>query len=306
MSGTSVKHTPRIVAEGFVFPETPRWHAQRQSWSFVDIDRGELFEMPDLGSAPRLLHKFDGRISGVAFDNEGGFFISTNVGTIPAQIHHLVPRPGGASSDTKIADLADRAITLNDMTRGPSGHLYVGAINFDARKHFEGHHVEMKPGALHIVDPISGHAEQAPGDVLFPNGIVIPPGARTLLMADSYNHHVCEWNLRPNGRLTDFRVWAKFEEDDILDGMCLDVEGSLWIATGRRLIRARRGGEVTDDIKIAGVHITACMLGGPDGTTLLVTGAASIDRRIVNARPSGVLYAVDVEFAGAGLPSIYA
>lgn len=298
---------PRIIARDLVFPETPRWHARRQAWYFVDIDRGEVFEIASVGPAsPRLLHRFDGRISGLTFDDADGFYVSTNVGSIPAQIHHLTFAASGAGASRKVADLADRALTLNDMTRGPTGHLYVGAINFNARKHFQGEHVEMKPGRLHKVDPANGSVEDVVGDVLFPNGIVIPPGHRTLLMADSYRHRVCEWDLHADGRLANFRIWAQFDEADILDGMCLDAEGALWIATGRRLIRARRGGEIVHEVREPGLHITACMLGGADGRSLVFTGAASIDRRIVDAKPSGVVATFDVEVPGAGLPSLYA
>lgn len=302
-----MKHAPKLVAKGLTFPETPRWHAGRQAWYFVDIDEGALFELGKLGEdSPRLLHRFEGTVSGVAFDDRDGFYVTVNRGPRPATVHHLQAASRGKADTKVVADLSDRATILNDMARGPSGHLYVGAINFDARKYFEDPSVPMKPGRLHRIDPATGAVEAAQGDVLFPNGIVITPDSRRLLMADSYRHRISAWNLDPDGSLGAMSVWAQFGEEDIVDGICLDREGALWIAAGRRVMRVLEGGTITDEIRMDGLHLTACMLGGPRGSTLLLTGAASIDRRIVGASATGVLHALDVRVPGGSLPSIYA
>jgi len=68
----------------------------------------------------------------------------------------------------------------------------------------------------------------------------------------------------------------------------------------------REGGEVTDTVEMGSTRATACMLGGADGRTLLITASDSHDRAYIRANgPSGAIYTVHVPVAGAGLPSVY-
>ncbi len=55
------------------------------------------------------------------------------------------------------------------------------------------------------------------------------------------------------------------------DGICLDAEGAIWLASpvSREVLRVRQGGEVTHRCATPGQAV-ACMLGGPDMRTLFV------------------------------------
>jgi sugar lactone lactonase YvrE len=51
---------------------------------------------------------------------------------------------------------------------------------------------------------------------------------------------------------------------------------------------------------------TACMLGGADVRTLLITASDTHDRAEIRAKgPSGALFTVRVPVPGGGLPSVY-
>ena len=90
------------------------------------------------------------------------------------------------------------------------------------------------------------------------------------------------------------------------DGISLDAEGAVWVASHHQVLRVREGGEVVDVVDMGKTRATACMLGGADGRTLLITASDTHDRAQIRANgPSGALYTVRVPVAGGGLPSVY-
>jgi sugar lactone lactonase YvrE len=90
------------------------------------------------------------------------------------------------------------------------------------------------------------------------------------------------------------------------DGISLDVEGGVWVASHHRVLRVCEGGEITDEVDMGATRATACMLGHGDGHMLLITASDTHDRAEIRAKgPSGALFTVRVPVAGCGLPSVY-
>ena len=110
--------------------------------------------------------------------------------------------------------------------------------------------------------------------------------------------------LNTDGSLGARTVFAKLP-GEMPDGVSLDRDGGLWIASHHRVIRVVEGGTITDEVDMGTTRATACMLGGKDGRTLLITASDSHDRRIIRQNPSGRLFQAGVTVPGAGLPSIY-
>ena len=292
-------YTAHKVVDGFTFPESPRWHGGRQAFYHVDIDEGEIWERK--AGVGRLLHRFDGFISGLTFDDDDGFFVAV---ATERKVVHLQHAIDGVPTPVDYADVSGYfRYGINDMTRGPRGELYLGGFNFDALAKFKNPDIALADGTFVQIAP-DGTVTRASGSVTFPTGIVIGPGNDRVLMADSYRQRISCWPIRADGTLGDQGTWAELG-DGQPDGMCLDAEGAIWFATGNRVVRVREGGEITDTVEFTDGHVTACALGGEDGRTLLVTAAASINRDILHASRTGVLYEVRVDVPGAGLPSIY-
>jgi sugar lactone lactonase YvrE len=294
-----MRYTAAVVADGFTFPETPRWHAGRQAFYFVDIDRGKLFELKD--DTVRLLYQGEDWISGITFDDADGFFITA---IKQRKILHLKGCLTGIGETREIADCSALAHNgINDMVRGARGDFYVGSVNYDALAGFSGP-VERARSPLLRVSP-SGQVEIGSDATFFSNGPVIVPGGERLLVADSFDQCVYSFTIRQDGSLGPASRFADCPGEGP-DGMCMDAEGGLWIASHHRCFRVIEGGDITDEVDTGATTASACMLGGADGRTLLITGADGHDRKKLHQVPSGVLLQAKVKIPGVGLPSLYA
>jgi sugar lactone lactonase YvrE len=294
-----MRYTAAPVADGFTFPETPRWHAGRQAFYFVDIDRGKLFELKD--GRVRLLYQSQDWISGITFDDADGFFITA---VNQRKILHLTGCLTGIGQTHVVADCSSLAHNgINDMVRGPRGDFYVGSVNYDAVAGFS-RPVEKVRSPLLRVSP-GGKVEIGSDATFFSNGSVIAPSGERLLVADSFDQCVYSFAIRPDGSLGPANRFADCPGEGP-DGMCMDAEGGLWIASHHRCFRVEEGGRVTDEVDTGATTASACMLGGADGRTLLITGSDGHDREKLYRVSSGVLLQAKVKIPGVGLPSLYA
>ncbi|MCC7248262.1 MAG: SMP-30/gluconolactonase/LRE family protein [Lysobacter sp.] len=288
----------KILAKGFIFPETPRWHAGRQTFYFVDIDDGKLFQLKD--GEVRMLWKHRDLISGMVFDDADGFLIAS---VTQRKILHLRNWLNGPREIVEYADCSPVAThMINDMVRGPRGDLYVDAVNFDAIASFSGLAERAFSPVVHI--GADGAASLGSDGTNFPNGSVIFEGEDRLLTADTYDECIYAFAIRPDGSLGERTLFAGLP-GEAPDGMCGDAEGGLWVASHHRCIRVVEGGEITDEVATGDITASACMLGGGDGRTLLITGSEGHDRRHLYSAATGVLRTAQVRVPGAGLPSIY-
>src|SRR2546423_945488 len=122
-----------------------------------------------------------------------------------------------------------------------------------------------------------GRYPGAPGGLLFPNGAVIGPEARTLIVGETFRSRYTAFTIATDGSLTDRRVWADLASATDPpplrpDGCALDAEGHIWSADAGsgRCYRIAPGGAIVDRIDPpAGLRFFACMLGGSDGRALL-------------------------------------
>jgi len=107
-----------------------------------------------------------------------------------------------------------------------------------------------------------------------------------------------------DGSLTGRRVWAEVE-GMAPDGLCLDVNGDVWVASFRagEFLHVREGGEVLQRLSVpAGRWALACALGGDDGRTLFLCSAETSTERYLAGDAVGHLEGVKVDVPGVERP----
>src|SRR5690606_3069492 len=176
------------------------------------------------------------------------------------------------------------------------GRAYVGNFGFDLHGR-----APLAPAALALVHP-DGRVEVAAKDLLFPNGMVITPDGRTLVVAETFGARLTAFDVGEDGRLANRRTWAELAGGAVPDGICLDAEGAIWVAspTTNEFLRVREGGAVAVRIAVDRSAI-ACMLGGPERRTLFLCTSRAHAPAETGAREARIA-TVEVDVPGAGRP----
>lgn len=280
-------HQPEVVLEGLRFGEGPRWHEGRL-W-FSDMHDGVVLAMTPAGEVERIC-QVEAEPSGLGWLPDGRLLV------VSMQDRRLLRR----EPDGRLVLHADLSLHAgwhcNDMVVAADGGAFVGNFGFDL-------HGGAEPCGANLirVDP-DGETRIAAADLMFPNGTVITPDGRTLVIGESFAGRLTAFDLESNGDLTGRRLWAQLPEGRIPDGICLDADGAIWVASplGNECLRVLEGGEVTDVVKLDRGAF-ACMLGGADRRTLYICSATDSDPAR-SADRGGRIEQVRVAVPGAGLP----
>lgn len=291
-------YTSKVVREGLSFGEGPRWHDGRLWYS--DFYRHGVYSMAPDGSDERLEHEVSTQPSGLGWLPNGDLLC------VSATDHRILRfSPEGEST---FADISEHCgFWANDMVVSDAGFTYVGNFGFDldtllAEVGVEGLLASPPPTTnLVVLDP-EGRVVQVVADMAFPNGSVITPDGRTLIVGETMAFRLSAFDIAPDGTLGARRVWAQMDFV-ATDGMCLDAEDQVWLANAvtNECLRVREGGEVTATLTTSQTSF-ACMLGGDDRRTLFVMTAPSSDRFKIAEKTLGRIEVAEVHVAGAGLP----
>ncbi len=275
-----------VLAEGFLFPEGPRWH-EGKLW-IADMQSRWVLTV-DLAGQTEKVTEVSGSPSGLGWLPDGRLLV---VSMIDRRLLRL-DREGLAEA----ADLSRLAsYHCNDLVVDRQGRAYVGNFGFDFAAG-----APLSPAEVILVMP-DGQARVVADDLLFPNGTVITPDGRTLIVAETFGHRLTAFDIEPDGSLASRRVWADLE-GAFPDGICLDAEGAVWVAAPEPgvVLRVREGRTITDRVEVS-TRPYACMLGGPKRRTLFVCTAKSAVPGRGRRGIGGRIEIVEVEVPGAGLP----
>jgi sugar lactone lactonase YvrE len=283
-----VAHQLDTVMEGLSFGEAPRWRPE--GLYFVDIYLHQIGLLRANGTC-EVVATLQGPVSGLGWLPDGRLLVV-------AMREKQVMRLEANGQIVVHADLSSIATGLaNDMVVAGDGTAFVGNFGFSLHPPSP-----FRPAALARISP-DGIATAAAGDLCFPNGMVITPDAGTIVVAESAAKRLLAFDLSPSFELSNRRTWAELSDGAFPDGICLDEEGAIWVASPStsEVLRVMEGGRVVHRIA-TGQQAIACMLGGDTRQTLFVLTAESREPSFCSQIHTARIQAVEVSVAGCGWP----
>jgi sugar lactone lactonase YvrE len=279
----------KVLLSGLGIPESPRWHEGRL-WFCNWIDRQVVAVGLDGTPEVMVVRDPDSHSMGYSIDwLPDGRLLTTG---------DMVQRQ---ERDGSLVTVAKQP--ANEIVVDGRGNIYINGADFD----FAGG-AAPTPGYIKLLTH-DGHMRQVAGDIAFPNGMVITPDNRTLIISESFAGRLTAFDIDPDGGLSNRRVFA---ENLGPDGICLDADGAVWVSTGQSgIARVAERGEVLQRVELDENRAPfALMLGGPDRRTLFILTAewrpadgvtANLDR-LTNGPRTGQVLTLPVEVPGAGRP----
>ncbi len=280
------------VLDGLAFAEGPRWHDGRL-W-FSDMHDHRVLALDVSTGEAEVVVEVPHRPSGLGWRPDGTLLV------VSMTDRRLLALPPGADEPVEVADLSGLAPShCNDMVVDARGNAYVGNFGFDLHDP----DADQRTTTLLLVR-LDGAVEVAADELFFPNGCVLTPDGGTLVVGESFGGCLTAFDVAPDGRLTGRREWGRVR-GAVPDGICLDAEGAIWMASpiSHQVLRVAEGGEVLDEVRTAEDRQPfACALGGPDRRTLFVCTAFDSEPESCRAERAGRIEAAEVAVPGAGRP----
>lgn len=268
--------------------ESPYWHAKRQSFLWVDIENGRLFEH-QLSTEKTSEKSFPYRLT-LVLEGHGGELIlamdrkiaSYNLGT--EKLEWLTEVEAGLPLNR-----------FNDGKCDAKGRLWIGTLS---TKFTEG------AGSLYRIGKDLKPKKQL-DQLTISNGMAWTEDNRTFYFIDTPTRQIKAYRFElETGEIEFERVAVEIPEDlGFPDGMCIDQEGMLWVSHygGSGVYRWNpMNGVLIDKIELPVPHVTSCAFGGKDLDTLLITTAQEnlSDAQLKDFPLSGDVFLVKTETRG--------
>jgi sugar lactone lactonase YvrE/enterochelin esterase-like enzyme len=252
----------KLVRDGFKFTEGPAVNAEGEVY-FNDIPASQTYR---IGKEDKIeLFIADSkRANGQAFGPDGRLY---------AVARNQVLAYDAAAKPTVIAD----GIAGNDLVVRHDGGLYV-----------------THPGGgpnVSLVWYISPKGEKKIVDkgLRFANGITLSPDQSLLYVADYLSHWVYSYQVQPDGGLAYKQKYYHLHmpdtaDDSGADGIRVDRDGRLYVATHLGIQVCDQAGRVNCIIPTPNRRIANLCFGGPDFDTLYATCGDRVYKRKVRVR----------------------
>lgn len=278
-----------ILLDKLAFPEGPRWH-EGKLW-FSDVHSHRVMTVDIQGNTETIV-EVSGQPSGLGWLPDGRLLVVSMKDKCLMRLD--------SDSLSEVANLSNLAsFHCNDMVVDSHGRAYVGNCGFDLYVPEPEFH---KRAEIILIMP-DGQARVVADELSFPNGAVITRDGKTLIVAETFANRLTAFEIEMDGSLSNRRVWAQLDENIHPDGICLDAEGAIWVASpsSSEVLRVRDGGEISHSIKVETTAF-ACMLGGTDRRTLFILTAETHHPDETKAKASGRIEFVEVNVPCAGFP----
>ena len=284
------------LTDGLYFGEGPRWHNGRLWFSdFYD----HAVKSMDTAGRVSIEHRFEDQPSGLGWLPDGRLLV------VSMRALKVLRQEG--TGFVEHADLSGLARHMcNDMVVDGNGRAWVGNFGFDldaglSRRGVASVFAEHPSTNLVRVDP-DGSVHLAAREMHFPNGTVVTPDGKTLVVGETLASCLTAFDILADGSLANRREWAALGQR-APDGICLDADGNIWVANAvaPECVLIAPGGEVLQVVATS-QNCYACMLGGDDGRDLYAVTALTSHHDVAAVERTGKIETARVKTPGAGWP----
>ena len=253
-----------LVADGYRFTEGPAPNAQGDVY-FNDIPTGKGYKIGSDGKANLFLADTK-RANGQAFGPDGRLFaVATGAGQVLSY--------DAAGKGTIFAE----GIRGNDLVVRHDGGIFVTQPGGGAA-----------PSTVWYISP-QGEKRSVDTGLRFANGITLSPDQSLLYVADFGSHWIFSYQVGPDGSLHHkqryYHLHAPDNADDAgADGMRVDRDGRLYVATRMGIQVCDQAGRVNCIIPTPNGRVANLCFGGPDFQTLFATCSDRVYKRKVKVK----------------------
>ncbi len=258
-----------LVASGFKYTEGPAVDA-RGTLYFSDVPNSSILKLADSGRVSTIIENSE-RTNGLMFGPGQRLYGCRN------GLRQIVAwSVDDAKTDPTV--LA-HDVSSNDLVVTRSGDVYFT----DPKNHQVW--LVTASGEKRVVDTGIG----------FPNGIIMWPDQKTLVVADSTSPHLWTFRVDADGSLAYKQPYYTLrmvagKEGSGADGMTIDTKGRLYVATHAGLQIFDTTGRMSGVLLLPQTkRLSNVTFGGPNMSTLYVTSTDKIYRRKTKA--TGVRFA---------------
>jgi sugar lactone lactonase YvrE len=240
------------LASGFSLLEGPTVDGAGGMY-FSDVMQGGVYRWSD-GEVEQVLAKRRG-VGGIVLHEDGGVVVTGR------DVLHV------RNGQSRVLLEVEGVTGFNDLATAPDGSVYVGALRFHP---FKGE--APVPGEIWRLAAGSREPEPAAGGVLWANGIGFAPDGATAYGSDYARSCVMAWDVDDDGSLSSPRVFAQMPAGSA-DGLAVDEEGGVWVATGAAgsLVRFGADGSLDRTLDVPASFVSSLCFGGADMRDLYVT-----------------------------------
>ncbi|MFZ2452881.1 MAG: SMP-30/gluconolactonase/LRE family protein [Trichococcus flocculiformis] len=255
-----VRKPELVFYAGSTLLEGPHWDAQNNLIYCVSIEDNMIYAIdPESGEVETYLT--EGPVGCAVLDQKGMILEAEKSG-----IFRIDPRTKEKQLMAKAHD--DERIRYNDAKLDPKGRLLVGTMGYD--KTYEGE------SALYAIEK-DGTVRTVLDGLTLANGMGWSPDGKTLYFIDTPTKKVGSYAYDPETGEAIFEKYViEITDGSNPDGMCVDMEGMIWVAQygGEKVCRwdPESGGKL-EEIRMPVKNVTSCCLGGKNLEYLYITTA---------------------------------
>jgi gluconolactonase len=255
-----------LVAEGYRFTEGPAANASGEVF-FNDIPNSKTYKIGLDGQVSTFLDDSKGA-NGQAFGPDGRLYA---VATGSAQVL--------AYGDGQQPDVVAEDLRGNDLIVNHDGGIYVTEPSRDPAVPSKVWYIDESKDVKKVVDT----------GLKFANGVTLAPDQTLLYVAESRSHWVYSYQVQPDGSLAHKQQYYHLHvpdsaDDSGADGLRVDRDGRLYVATRLGLQVCDQAGRVNAIIPTPNGRVSNLCFGGKDFDTIFATCGDRVYKRKVKPR----------------------